>query len=184
MISSRKKTAVFLDRDGVINRVIFRDGKPCSPRHIAEFELCDGVKKAVESLKTAGLTVFVVTNQPDISRGLIPGQTLQEMTDFIQTYLGVQDIAICAHDDADACPCRKPKPGLLLDLANKWGIDLPSSFIIGDTQKDMGAGRSAGLSQCFLIDALYNAAVPCDRRFPDLESATAYVAKIFRKEAP
>lgn len=172
-----KRRAVFLDRDGVINRIVWRDGKPASPRHVAEFELFEDSEKAVRTLKNAGLAVFVVTNQPDISRGLMSHDALDDITKKLLQSLAVDDISICRHDDCDACECRKPKPGLLVSLACQWGIDLKSSFIIGDTAKDVGAGRAAGVAECLLIDTSYNAGVACDQRFACLGHAADYIAK-------
>jgi D-glycero-D-manno-heptose 1,7-bisphosphate phosphatase len=161
------KRAVFLDRDGVINRVIMRDGKPYSPRKLSDFQLIDGIKRVLSHLKEEGFILIVVTNQPDISRGLITWDALEAIHDLIRSELPVDDLIVCPHDDADECGCRKPKPGMIVDSARKWGIDIGSSLLIGDTWKDMEAGRRAGC-KTILLDAPYNRDVESDHRINDI----------------
>ena len=173
------KRAVFLDRDGVINRVILREGKPYSPRRLSEFKLTDGIKGVLDHLKEAGFLLIVVTNQPDISRGLITRRKLDAIHDLIRNDLPVDDIVVCSHDDIDECDCRKPKPGMIVDSARKWGIDIGSSFIIGDTWKDMEAGHKAGCAT-ILLDAPYNRDVKSNHRIEDISEAL----KIIFREHP
>lgn len=150
-----RNRAVFLDRDGVINRVIIKHGKPYSPRILADFKFTEGIKEVLNELKRAGFLLIVVTNQPDVARGFLDKETLEEFHDLIRRELSVDDIIVCPHDDADNCDCRKPKPGMILAAARKWDIDLKNSFLIGDTWKDMAAGRAAGC-ETVLLDAVYN----------------------------
>lgn len=171
---------VFLDRDGVINRVIMRNGWPCSPRTIQEFEWEDGIKEAMEMLKDHGLILIVVTNQPDIARRKMSMETLDAMTDRVYSEIPVDAVWICPHDDGDRCDCRKPKPGMLLDAAKRWHIDCGRSFMIGDGWKDMGAGQAAGCMN-ILLDLPYNQGVPCDYRLPDLKQAVDFILKIKRE---
>ena len=131
------RQAVFLDRDGVINKVILRDGKPFSPRKLDEFEFIENIKDALNKFKEKGFLNIVFTNQPDISRGLIKKDTLEKIHLLLKDTLPVDDIFVCPHDDTDNCHCRKPKSGLLLDAAGKWNIDLKRSFVIGDQYKDI-----------------------------------------------
>jgi len=162
--------AVFLDRDGVINRVILRDGIPFSPRTMDEFVLCDGIKTFLAESRKAGFLNIVVTNQPDIARGLMDALTTQAMHDFLRQHLLLDDVLLCPHDDADNCCCRKPRPGMLTDAAAKWNIDLGVSFVIGDQRKDMEAGKAAGCVTV-LLDCPYNKNVECDYRATNLQSA-------------
>ena len=162
--------AIFLDRDGVINRVILRDGKPYSPRNLSDFRLTDGIKGVLDHLKESGFLLIVVTNQPDISRGLISREEMDGFHDLIRRELPVDDIIICPHDDTDDCDCRKPKPGMIVQAAEKYGIDIGSSFIIGDTWKDMEAGRRAGCTT-ILLDAPYNQGVDSNHRIQDISQA-------------
>jgi len=161
------KRAVFLDRDGVINRVIIKEGKPYSPRKISDFELTDGIKEGLITLREAGFLLIVVTNQPDISRGLMTRGEVDAMNDLIRNELPVDDIVVCPHDDIDKCDCRKPKPGMIVESSRKWGIDIGSSFIIGDTWKDMEAGQTAGCTT-IILDAPYNQDVDSNHRIKNI----------------
>lgn len=164
-----KKRAVFLDRDGVINEVVFHgSGKPSSPWKFEEFKLVPGIKKPLEELSSMGFYLFIVSNQPDISRGYIETGTTEKINTIIYEHLPICDMLICPHDDHHQCHCRKPKPGMLLDLSRKWKIDMESSFLIGDNWKDMEAGKAAGCIT-ILLDKLYNQAVEADYRVNNLE---------------
>jgi D-glycero-D-manno-heptose 1,7-bisphosphate phosphatase len=136
--------AVFLDRDGVINANLERDGKPVAPTTLAEFRILPGAADAVRRLKSAGFLTIVVTNQPDIRTGLTQKSAMEAMHDEIRRQMPIDDYFICFHVDADNCACRKPKPGLILEAAKKYDIDLASSFIIGDRWRDVLAGQAAG----------------------------------------
>ena len=166
--------AVFLDRDGVINKAIIRNGNAFSPRTKAEFSFIDGVLEAIARLKDAGFRVIIITNQPDISRKKMDPQDLAWMTEQILKQLPVDEIIICPHDDKDCCNCRKPKAGMLLDSAKKWDIDLKQSYMIGDSWKDMDAGETAGCT-CILIDAPYNQDVYCLTRAGYLADAVQMI---------
>lgn len=136
--------AVFLDRDGVINRVFVRNGKPFSPQGLADFELLPGVREAVQALRDAGFRVIVATNQPDVGAGRQTRAVVEAMHARLRAELPVDDIKVCYHTDADGCTCRKPKPGMLLDAAKEWNIDLASSVMVGDRWRDVEAGKAAG----------------------------------------
>jgi D-glycero-D-manno-heptose 1,7-bisphosphate phosphatase len=138
------KKAVFLDKDGILNNVVFRENQPASPRTPSEFSIIDDAIEPVQRIKEAGFLTIVVTNQPDISRGLMQWDDLYPMLDDLKEHFPLDDVCICAHDDKDACPCRKPKPGLLTEAAKKWGIDLKKSYLIGDGKKDVLAAKAAG----------------------------------------
>jgi D-glycero-D-manno-heptose 1,7-bisphosphate phosphatase len=168
------KRAVFLDRDGVINRIIFRTGKPCSPRNVSEFEILDGVSDALASLRRAGFLNIVITNQPDITRGLMDVQKLESMHNRLRETLPVDDVLVCPHDDRDGCSCRKPKPGMLLAAAEKWGLDLQGSFVIGDQWKDVAAGKDAGCTT-ILVDYPHNRDTQVDYRAGSLAEAVQYI---------
>lgn len=140
--------AVFLDRDGVLNELVERDGQPASPRTLAEFALVESAVVDVARLRAAGFQVFVVTNQPDVVRGRMERTEMEGMLAHVSDRLDVQEVRACLHDDADDCTCRKPKDGMLRELAQRWHVDLSRSFMVGDTWRDMQAGRSA---QCTTI---------------------------------
>ena len=168
--------AVFLDRDGVINHAIIREGKAYSPRTRDEFRIIEGAASAVRALQDAGFKVLVVTNQPDIARGLLSAADLDWMTDQVLSETNVDEVLVCPHDDHHDCSCRKPQPGMLLEGAARWDIDLTRSFMVGDGWKDMEAGKKAGCT-CILIDAPYNQGVGDDYRVKDLKSAVDLITE-------
>ena len=140
----KRDRAVFLDRDGVLNQLVMREGRPVSPRTVGDFVLVPDAAASVARLKEAGFRVFVVTNQPDIARGRMESGALAAMMDVVRAEAGPDDVEICIHDDADGCTCRKPLPGMLHALAGRWDVDLGRSVMVGDTWRDIGAGRAAG----------------------------------------
>ena len=164
------RKAVFLDRDGVLNRIVMRDGLPCSPRSLDEFAWEKGAAGVVRRLKGEGFLTVVVTNQPDIARGKMVKDVLDAMTERLYKELQVDEACVCCHDDGDLCHCRKPKPGMILDAVEKWDIGLDCSFMVGDSRKDMEAGRSAGCDT-ILLDRVYNQGVLCDYRVAGLREA-------------
>jgi len=148
------RRAVFLDRDGVLNRSIVRDGRPYAPTSLSEFELLPGVLEATEALHRGGFLLIVVTNQPDVGAGRIERETVEHMNADLRQRLPLDDIKVCYHVDRDACLCRKPKPGMLIEAAKDWNIDLRSSVIVGDRWRDIEAGHAAHCKTVF-VDAGY-----------------------------
>jgi transaldolase len=138
------RPAVFLDRDGVLNEPLVRDGKPYPPHSAADLALCEGAALAVSELRAAGFALIVVTNQPDVARGTTPRATVDAINDRLGALLPLDDILVCAHDDGDACDCRKPKAGLLHLGARLHGVDLARSYLVGDRWRDIEAGAAAG----------------------------------------
>jgi len=136
--------AVFVDRDGVLNRPLLRNGKLLPPASADELELLPGVAEACAALRAAGFLLIVVTNQPDVARGTQNRQTVAAIHAVIREKVPLDDIRVCYHDDDDGCECRKPKPGLLLEAAKDWDIDIRCSFLVGDRWKDIAAARNAG----------------------------------------
>lgn len=143
-IDGTLKKAVFLDRDGVINRAILREGRPYPPDVLADVTILPGVDMAIEALKAAGYLLVVVTNQPDVARGTQARSVVEAINNNLRTALGLEHFQVCYHDDRDDCPCRKPKPGLILDAAARYRIDLRRSFVVGDRWRDIAAGQAAG----------------------------------------
>ncbi|MDX2194681.1 MAG: HAD-IIIA family hydrolase [Gemmatimonadales bacterium] len=138
------RRAVFLDRDGVINALVPRDGRLVSPRRPAEFRLLPGIAEAAARLRREAWLIFIITNQPDLARGRMDACDHAEMMAAATAATAPDDVAVCPHDDADACQCRKPRPGLVLALASRWSVDLAASWLIGDSWRDVEAGRAAG----------------------------------------
>jgi D-glycero-D-manno-heptose 1,7-bisphosphate phosphatase len=148
------RSAVFLDRDGVLVESTVRDGVPQSARSLEEMQVLPGVARACERLRAAGFVLIVVTNQPDVARGTLSAEAVAEMHHELRQRLPVDDIAVCLHDDADGCDCRKPQPGLLLAAAERWRIDLATSFLVGDRWRDVEAAHRAGC-RAILVDRGY-----------------------------
>lgn len=136
--------AVFIDRDGVINQTAVVRGKPYPPSSLDQLHILPGVSQAITDLKKAGFRTIVATNQPDVATGKQKREVVEAMHQQLQDALGVDDIFVCYHVDQDQCDCRKPRPGMLLDGARRWNIDLTRSFMIGDRWRDIDAGRHAG----------------------------------------
>jgi len=155
------RPAVFLDRDGVLNAVVWRDGKAASPRTVEELRIEPDALAALTTLKAAGYLLLVVTNQPDVSRGLMSHLALDTLHDRLFQALPVDDIAACRHDNADACNCRKPKPGLILGMAARHGVDLSRSWMVGDQDRDIQCGQAAGC-RTILLDRTYNSGRAAD----------------------
>jgi D-glycero-D-manno-heptose 1,7-bisphosphate phosphatase len=144
------RPAIFLDRDGVINHNVVRSGRPYSPETLEDFVILPGVPRAVEALRRAGYLIIVVTNQPDVGAGKQSRELVEAMHDVVRRKLAVDDIEVCYHVDSDQCACRKPKPGMLLRAADKHGIALLQSFMVGDRWRDVDAGRAAGCRTVFV----------------------------------
>jgi D-glycero-D-manno-heptose 1,7-bisphosphate phosphatase len=144
-----KPRAVFVDRDGVLNRAIIRDGRPYPPRTLETLEILPGVPQAVRRLRDAGFLVIVATNQPDVARGIQSRAVVEAMHAQLLAAMPLTAIQVC-YEDGDDCPRRKPNPGLLLDAAGDHGIDLAASFMVGDRWRDIEAGRRAGCRTVFL----------------------------------
>jgi D-glycero-D-manno-heptose 1,7-bisphosphate phosphatase len=149
-IKTPSRRAVFLDRDGVINRAVVRDGTPCPPSSIEDLEVLPGVREALIRLHTAGFRLVVVTNQPDLARGTQRRTVVDAMHDRLASTLPIDEFRVCDHDDRDACVCRKPKAGLLKAAARDAGLSLRASFMVGDRWRDVEAGRRAGCTTIFI----------------------------------
>jgi D-glycero-D-manno-heptose 1,7-bisphosphate phosphatase len=168
--------AVFLDRDGVINANLERNGRPVAPTRLAEFHILPGAEDAAQRLKAAGFLLVVVTNQPDVANGLTTKETVEAMHAEVRSRLPVDDIAVCYHVDGDDCACRKPKPGMILKAAQEHGIDLAKSYLVGDRWRDVEAGRAAECRTIF-IDYGYPQDQPAtpDKVVTSLAEATEFI---------
>ena len=136
--------AVFLDRDGVINKPMIIDGKSYAPRLLKDFKIFPKVKSDVKKLKNRGFKVFVITNQPDIGNKLIKKKTLNEMHRFLKAKVPVDKIYFCPHTRNDRCKCRKPMPGLIIKASYESKIYLKESYMVGDRKIDIDAGLKEG----------------------------------------
>ena len=150
--SSKLTRAVFLDRDGVINRALERDCKPYPPRNLEEFEILPEVPAACAKLKQAGFLLVVVTNQPDVGRGTLKQEIVETIHAEMCRRLPIDRVEVCYHlgKGAPECDCRKPKPGMLLRSARELGIDLAQCWMVGDRWRDIDCGHAAGCRTIFI----------------------------------
>ena len=149
-----KRRAVFLDRDGVLNRPVVRNGLPFPPASPEEFELYPDVAEGCAQLKAAGFLLIVVSNQPDVGRGTQTREIVETMHEKLLSAVPALDaIEVCYHAGerhGDPCDCRKPKPGMLLRAAARHEIDLRQSFLIGDRWRDVDCAEAAGCRAVFI----------------------------------
>lgn len=144
------RRAVFLDRDGVLNRTFVVNGVPHPPSSLGELEILPGVVEATKLLREAGFALIVVTNQPDISRGTQTRAVVDQINAALHDALHFDAVYMCTHDNADNCNCRKPRPGMLLTAAKDHNLDLANSVMIGDRAGDVEAGFRAGCRTVFV----------------------------------
>jgi D-glycero-D-manno-heptose 1,7-bisphosphate phosphatase len=176
--------AVFLDRDGVLNRAFLRDGKPYPPATLEEFQIVPSAREDLRRLRDLGMLAIVVSNQPDIARGTQSTSIIEQMNSELRRQLPVDDVFICPHDDGDHCDCRKPKPGLLLRAARKYGLDLSKCFMVGDRWRDIDAGAAAGCAT-ILVDFHYHErspAAPPTYRVASLKEAVDSIVRQVEEE--
>jgi D-glycero-D-manno-heptose 1,7-bisphosphate phosphatase len=153
------KKAVFLDRDGVLNRTVLVEGVPKPPTTIGSIEILAGVSEAIALLKSHDFLPVVITNQPDIARGSAKLIDIDLINRRIGMEIGVDHFYVCPHDDNTNCHCRKPKTGLIKMAVEELCIDLKDSYLVGDRWRDIEAGQSLGLPS-FFIDYSYKELSP------------------------
>ena len=173
--------AVFLDRDGVLNHAVLRDGKPHPPADAASMTIVAGAADALLRLRERDFRLIVVTNQPDVARGTQQRGVVEAMNEKLRAALPVDEVVVCWHD-GDGCDCRKPKPGALLDAARRHGIDLSRSFMVGDRWRDIEAGQRAGV-KCLFIDHGYRERQP-EGEFVRVDSIGSAAEEILRMSVP
>ncbi len=169
---------VFLDRDGVLNALVERDGKMVSPRLFKDFQILDGVSDAIETLRQQNYELVVVTNQPDISRGLMVQTELDKMTQAVLA-LGVHQVLICPHSDEDTCLCRKPKPGLLTQYLESLDSEPTELWMIGDSEVDMQAGSAVQAKIIRISSAAQSTLMPSNENIAmNLQDAICRIIEI------
>jgi D-glycero-D-manno-heptose 1,7-bisphosphate phosphatase len=177
------RRALFLDRDGVINRNAAEGEYILSWE---EIEILPGVAEAIALINQAGFAAVVVTNQRGVAKGLVGQSDLEWMHVRLKNYLAksgatIDAIYYCPHDTQPPCRCRKPKTGMLLDAARDLGIDLTVSWMIGDSQKDIEAGVSAGCKTVHITGGGKTSVQKADISAPNLLAA---VRQILSRDAP
>jgi D-glycero-D-manno-heptose 1,7-bisphosphate phosphatase len=170
------RPAVFLDRDGILTRAFVRDGRPTPPRTLAEFRVLPGVAEACAGLRRAGFVLVVVTNQPDIARGTQTRAEVDRMNERLRSLVPLDEVCVCPHDDADACTCRKPQPGMLLGAAARLSLDLARSASVGDRWRDIEAALRAGVTAIH-VERHYEEPAPVGAHVAvaDLPEAAAWI---------
>ena len=170
------RRAVFLDRDGVINREIFGNEQTRAPWTVAEVEIVHGVPDALDRLRRAGFLLIVATNQPDVVRGGASRYEVEAIHSRLRQTLPVDDIRVCYHDDPDGCACRKPSPGLLYAAAVEHDITLAGSYMVGDRWRDVEAGWRAGCTTILVhSDRDEPTTIEPDVRMGDLAEAATWI---------
>ena len=170
------KLGVFIERDGVLNVVRVERQHQVSPVTLEEMQVNTAAAPFLAKLKAAGLVLIATTNQPGLSRGYQNRREMDRMHDLLRKTFALDDFLVCPHDETDRCPCRKPKPGLLVEAAFKWHLDLDRSFVISDKWQDAEAARTAGCTS-LLIDSPFVGKAHKDFVLPDIG---AVVEKILR----
>ena len=170
------KKAVFIERDGILNEVKAGPKHQIAPLTLEEFTVNKKAEPALRKLKAAGFVIIVTTSQPGLSRGYQSRRELDRMHEIIRKCFPLDDLMVCPHDESDHCPCRKPRPGLLIEAAFKWHLNLDHSFVISDKWQDAEAARTAGCTS-LLLKSPWVGQVHHDFVLPTLE---AIVEKILR----
>jgi D-glycero-D-manno-heptose 1,7-bisphosphate phosphatase len=176
------RRAIFLDRDGVLNRAVVRDGKPYPPQSVDELEVLPGVVEALDRLRSTGYLLVGVTNQPDVARGTQRREVVEAINARLREALPLDALYVC-YEDGTVCPRRKPNPGMLLEAAEAFGIDLAGSFMVGDRWSDVEAGRRAGCRTIFIARNYAERLPdpPADFAAPGLREATDWILNDFQK---
>ncbi len=168
--------AVFFDRDGVLNDAVVKNGHPFPPASVDELRIDSAAPESIARLRDRGFAIVVITNQPDVARGTTSRDAVEAINDRLAAELAIDAIYTCFHDNTDACECRKPKPGMLLAAARDHGIDLGSSYVVGDRWSDVAAGREARCRTVW-IERGYDEKQPldADARVASLASACDWI---------
>jgi D-glycero-D-manno-heptose 1,7-bisphosphate phosphatase len=174
------KSAVFIERDGLLNEVRVERQQQVVPLTVEEFKVRKEAGPVLKKLKAAGFLILVTTNQPGVSRGYLPRRELDRMHDVLRRCLPIDDLFLCPHDEMDRCPCRKPKPGLFTEAAFKWHLNLDRCYVISDKWQDADAAMNTGCTS-LLIKSPWNGRGHHDFILSDLSTAAE---KIFQLHAP
>ncbi len=170
------RKAVFIERDAILNEVRNGPKQQISPLTMEEFKVSQAAAPGLCKLKAAGFILIATTNQPGLSRGYQSRRDLDRMHELLRRTFPLDDILVCPHDESDHCPCRKPRPGLLIEAAFKWHLNIDQSYVISDKWQDSEAARTAGCTS-LLVQSPYNGKAHHDFVLPNLD---AIIEKILR----
>lgn len=171
------KSAVFFERDGVLNFVRTERNHQVTPLTVDEFHLNGEALLPLRQLREAGFILICTTNQPGISRGYQSRRDMDLMHALLKQRLPLHDILVCPHDETDRCPCRKPKAGLLVEAGFKWHLDLERSFVVSDKWQDAQAAHVAGATS-LLLRSPWNGNGHHDFVLSNLEEAARKILQI------
>ena len=150
------RKAIFLDRDGVLNKTVKYKNISIPPKDLSQLQLMEGIKNQLVILKKLKFLLLVVTNQPDVARGNQKKSNVVEINNYLKKKLFLDDIFVCWHEKDGICECRKPKPGLFLKAQKKYNIKLEESYMIGDRFTDVIAGKNAGCKTILMLNLMEN----------------------------
>jgi len=154
-MAKQKNKAVFIDRDGVITKFLYKpDGNIMSPANLEQVEILPLVKEGILKLKKMGFKIISITNQPGVAFGYLLPEKLKEINEYLKKELGIDEIYSCTHHPNMGCNCRKPKIGLILKAAKDFHIDIKESYMVGDNLSDIKTGMNAGVKKTFRIGTL------------------------------
>ena len=171
------KKAVFIERDGILNEVRVGPTNQIAPLTLEEFKIKKTADPALRRLKKAGFVLIVTTNQPGLSRGYQSRRDLDRMHEVLRRCFPIDDLMVCPHDEADHCPCRKPRPGLLIEAAFKWHLNLDHSFVISDKWQDAEAARTAGCTS-LLVKSPWVGNVHHDFVLEDIDAVSEKIVRL------
>lgn len=175
------RRALFLDRDGIVDELVFYEssGEWEAPRRIEDLRMIDGVRDSLQRFVDAGWLLFVVTNQPSAAKGKTSLESLREVNDAVTAVLPIARSYVCFHHPNEGCDCRKPKPFFLHEAAREFGVELAQSWMVGDQDSDLACGRAAGCKVALIEhhgSAHKRGAIEPDLRVGDLsELASALI---------
>ena len=147
------KKVVFLDRDGVINKLSNLKNKSQSPKSLNELKLNKYIIKVVKYLRLKNFLVIMVTNQPDVSRKILTIASVEKINLYIMDKIKLDDFFVC-YSQNNNCFRRKPNPGMLIDAKKKWNISFKKSYLVGDRDKDIKAGNKVGVKTIFFLNKM------------------------------
>jgi D-glycero-D-manno-heptose 1,7-bisphosphate phosphatase len=171
------RAAVFIERDGILNRVRLERQNPVSPLTMDEFVMNEEAINPLVALKAAGFLLLATTNQPGLSRGYQSRRDLDLMHSALRQRFALDDVLVCPHDAIDQCPCRKPQPGLFKEANFKWHLDMDRSYVISDKWQDAQAAHNAGCTS-MLIKSAWNGTGHRDFLFPNLQAAVHKILQV------